>query len=327
MDAVFGAYVEALRRRRRAPVTIRDAEQVLRRLDRWLAGEGTTAADLDPLGCERYFDAQLSHYAVTTVRHQLSTVRAAYRYALRHNLAEHDPTVDVTLPRLPDVEPVTHTPDDLRAILAAVRSDREELLFFLLVFTGLRLSEAGTLLWEQIDDENNQIKLVGKAGKFRLVPLHPTLSQVLRTHRQRARPGQQHVFAGRHGRSLSNTTLNGVVLDTTSRAGLRGSATRSHTFRRTVATELYEQGVRRRVIEKIMGWAPRTTADRHYIRIADQTMQRAIRTLYQDDPITIRRSTPAAPLRLTPARSPVRFAGDLARLERLEQKYRLNSNG
>jgi hypothetical protein len=48
---------------------------------------------------------------------------------------------------------------------------------------------------------------------------------------------------------------------------------------------MYEQGVRGHVIDEIMGWAPRTVRDRHYVRIAPKMMHQAIRTLYQDDPI------------------------------------------
>jgi hypothetical protein len=47
---------------------------------------------------------------------------------------------------------------------------------------------------------------------------------------------------------------------------------------------MYEQGVRARVIERIMGWAPRQMYERHYLRVADQQMHEAIRSLYRDDP-------------------------------------------
>jgi len=48
---------------------------------------------------------------------------------------------------------------------------------------------------------------------------------------------------------------------------------------------MYEQGVRGHVIDEIMGWAPRTVRDRHYVRVAPKSMREAIRMLYQDDPI------------------------------------------
>jgi integrase len=325
MDALFAAYVDVLRRRRRARTTIRNAEAVLLRFDRWLASRGMTARTLGPSDCERYFDLQLDRYAISTVRHQLSTVRAAYRFGVRRELVDRDPTGEVLLPPLPDAEPVTYTNDELRAILAAVRSDREELLFFLLAFTGMRLFEAGALRWDQIDLPNDQIGVLGKGGKFRLVPVHPALHRTLDSHRRRARSGLPQVIPGRDGRPLSATTLHDTVLNLTSRAGLAGRKTTSHTFRRTVASELYEQGIRRHVIDKIMGWAPRTVAERHYIRIADHAMHTAIRTLYQEDPIAECTTSPPGNKSRTKPAHRRSLADDAADLRRLELKYAIST--
>jgi len=67
-------------------------------------------------------------------------------------------------------------------------------------------------------------------------------------------------------------------------------------------------GVREHVIDQIMGWAPRTVRDRHYIRIAPQTMRDAILTLYQDDPIC---DPPQAPIEPPPPTTTI--AEDLQR--------------
>jgi hypothetical protein len=85
---------------------------------------------------------------------------------------------------------------------------------------------------------------------------------------------------------------------------------------------MYENGVRARVIERIMGWAPRQMYERHYLRVADQLMHDAIRGLYGDDPICERQRYS---LRRSPCqwRSPSRrgwLAAEAAKLERLEQQ-------
>lgn len=98
-------------------------------------------------------------------------VRAAYRYGVRHDLVERDPTADVRLPWLPDLEPATYANTELKALHAAIRSEREEVAFFLFAFAGLRLGEVAGLRWAQVDFDRWQIRLTGKGGKFRLVPL------------------------------------------------------------------------------------------------------------------------------------------------------------
>jgi hypothetical protein len=66
---------------------------------------------------------------------------------------------------------------------------------------------------------------------------------------------------------------------------------------------MYEHGVRTRVIERIMGWAPRQMHERHYLRVADEPMREAILTLYHEDPISDRHT---AALALRPVESPKR---------------------
>ncbi len=284
MDVVFEAYLAALLRRRRSPLTLKANEHALRRLDSWLERQEIDAKVLGLLACERYFAEMLDDAAVSTVRRHLAIVRAAYRYGVRHELVERDPTGDVRLPRLPDSEPATYSNDELRAIFAAIRSEREEIVFFLFAFAGLRLCEAAELSWQEVDFERGQLKLIGKGGKLRLVPLHPVLARMLREHKRCARPGRAHVVGTIHDRRLAHRTWIETVRLLVERASVEIDGP-SHAFRRTVATVMHEQGVRTGVIDRVMGWAPRTVRERHYVRIAPQALRDAVLTPYRDDPI------------------------------------------
>ena len=320
MNSVFEAYADALERRRLAPSSIVSNLVALRNLDTWLNDHKIDAADLDPLTCERYFEEQLDEYHVTTLRHRLSIIRAAYRYGIRHNLARCDPTADVKLPRLTDKEPRVYTNDELRTILAAIRNSREERLFFLYAFTGIRQGEAVHLRWDQIDYGNEQIKLIGKGGKLRLIPLHPTLTAILHKHDL---PGRgDYIISARNGGRLSKScwylTARGLI----DRAGIKTRAP-AHTFRKTVATVMYEHGVRGHVIDGIMGWAPRTVRERHYIRVAPKAMHEAIRTLYQDDPICPKPSQTPLPAAHVSRSLPADLQRELSRLVELERELGL----
>lgn len=323
MDPLFETYLEALRRRRRSPLTLKANEHALRKLDAWLCEQRIAPPSLGLLACERYFAAMLDAAAVSTVRRHLAVVRAAYRYGLRHDLVERDPTGDVRLPRLPDSEPATYTNDELRAILAAVRSEREEVIFFLFAFAGLWLCEASELSWQEVDFDRQQLKLIGKGGKLRLVPLHPVLNQVLREQRLRARPGRAHVVGTIHDRRLAHRTWVETVRQLVARAGVEIDGP-SHAFRRTVATVMHEQGVRTAVIDRVMGWAPRTVRERHYVRIAPQSMRDAILSLYRDDPICPQQQAPPAAPRTAAEQRPSRWlARETERVARLEAELGL----
>jgi integrase len=320
MDAVFEAYIAAQRRRRCSPLTLKAIRHALGQTQRWLDEHELAASELGLLPCEEYFDGLLERQAVSTVRRHLAYVRAAYRYGVRHQLVDCDPTADVRLPRLPDHDPATYSNRQLRAIHAAIRNEREELVFFLFAFAGLRLGEVAALEWRQVEFERWQLRLAGKGGKLRLVPLHPAVTEVLREQRART-GGKERVLGTINGQPLSPNTLGRSVRATVDRAGVVVEQP-SHAFRRTVATVMYEHGVRALVIERIMGWAPRQMYERHYLRVADHAMHEAIRALYRDDPICDRQRRPPQPVAApaTSAEPAEWLAAETARLERIEQQ-------
>jgi integrase len=322
MDAIFEAYLAAQGRRRCSPLTMKAIRHALGQTQRWLDAQELAACELGLLACEEYFDELLERQAVSTVRRHLAYVRAAYRYGVRHELVARDPTADVRLPRLPDHDPVTYSNEQLRQLHAAIRNEREQLVFFLFAFAGLRLGEVAGLEWGQVELKRWQLRLAGKGGKLRLVPLHPALSELLRERRARS-GGRERVLGSINGQRLAANTLGRSVRALVDRAGIEVEQP-SHAFRRTVATVMYENGVRARVIERIMGWAPRQMYERHYLRVADEAMHDAIRGLYRDDPICDRQQQTLQP-RAVEARAtePMPWlATETARLELLEQQLR-----
>jgi len=278
LNEPFAAYAASHRRRRSAPLTIKAVEHALTTAQRWLDNNHLDPCELTLLDCEGYFDELLERQAVSTVRRQLAYLRAAYRYGIRHGLVASGPTAEVRLPRLPDLDPQTYTVPQLNEIKAAIQNEREHTSFHLLAFAGLRLVELASLRWGDVNLVDEQIHLTGKGGKFRLVPLHPVLRDVLVERASTARHTE--VLPGAHGHALVPTTLGRDIRALVTRAGVEIDSP-SHAFRRTIATTMYEHGVRTRVIERIMGWAPRRMHERHYLRIADHQMREAILTLYR----------------------------------------------
>jgi integrase len=145
---------------------------------------------------------------------------------------------------------------------------------------------------------------------------------------QRARSGRREQVLGTiNGQRLAANTLGRSVRAIVDRAGVEVEQP-SHAFRRTVATVMYENGVRARVIERIMGWAPRQMYERHYLRVADQQMHEAIRGLYRDDPICERQQRALQPVAVptTTAEPSTWLAAETAKLERLERRLGLRAS-
>ena len=272
MHLIFQQYEERLTRRGAKASTLRN----LRRTATLFEESG-----LDPLTAR---DWQLEEWLAglpvspRTTRLHMENLSAVYGYAVKRGVLERDPTDDVRLPREPDEEPKILENAELRRLLGLARNEEDDLLAHLAIYTGLRKMELQNLKWEDCTPTTITVRR-GKGDKLRHVPVHPALSDVLLRSEARG----EYVLRGRYSHQPISPTGIQNRLDR-----LRGDIDCSfHDFRRTVATSLAENGVAERIIDKILGWAPRTVRARHYVRVADASMQEAILRLYADDPLVI----------------------------------------
>lgn len=279
MDAMFEQFLERQGRLDRDPKTIALTRQVLGQFEEHLEVVGVAPAEVESWVVEEYVLGK--RVARETKRHHLVYIGAAYRYARRRRQVAHDPTEGIQLPTVPDREPKIIPPDDLRALYAAIRGRRDEMGFHLLAYAGLRRTEAAKMREEHVDLDGHTLRVNGKQGKFRLVPIHPALWDVL----ERRLDGIDHrpLLRGRGIQQVNPTYFGMQMTELATRAGVEATP---HDFRRTVASSLYRNGVQADTIDRLMGWAPRTVRSRYYLNVADDQLQSAILRLYQDSPIS-----------------------------------------
>lgn len=281
---VFEQYADRLQRRvakgEASANSVRGFLDAARRLDRWLETEGLTAESATFTTLEEYFDTL--PLATSSRGTHLRQIKAAYNYAIRRGTLRHNPALDLTIPEEESGEPKIISGGCLREIKERIVYERDWIFFFLLAYTGMRRSEIRGLVWDDGRDlgsvvrlEQQTIRVFGKGRKTRLVPIHPALGEVLTEHRRE--PG---AFV------VPSNGRNGVAIDTIQEMSKRLSAKYTpHDYRRTVSTSLRRNGVDMGVIDRIMGWAPRTVFRRYYDNVADGELHRAILKLYADDPI------------------------------------------
>lgn len=245
-------------------------------IEEWLAGLRVPRTKGDGVQISAKDGRRKGCLSARTVRLHYENLSAAYNYAVHRRMLPASPCEAVRLPREPDKEPRILTNAELRHILGNCITAEQELMISTLAYTGMRRGEVRNLRWEDIAPTTITVR-EGKGGKLRHVPVHPALGELIVTHEPK--PG--YVFPGRNGEARSESSLFYVL------EKVRGDVLCTmHDFRRTVATQLAEHEVPMNVIDKIMGWAPRTVGSRYYIRTADLKMQEAILRLYADDPIT-----------------------------------------
>lgn len=258
------AYMAWLQGRGASPATMRAYAADLRQLDRWLAAAGTRPEDADDLAMRR-FAAHLGtlRYAPATAARKLSAARGAYAFMLDRGIISRNPAALVPGPRRVKKLPATFSEPEVERLLdrppvPEPRRLRDRAMIELLYGCGLRAAEACGLEIADVDADEGIVRVTGKGGKDRVVPLGGAAAGALRRYLDEGRPAlgatqTGRVFVSVRGRPLCPSDVRRAVRRELAAAGL---AQRSpHAFRHTFATHLLEHGADLRSIQHLLGHA------------------------------------------------------------------------
>ncbi|MEV7802350.1 site-specific tyrosine recombinase XerD [Microbispora sp. NPDC088329] len=215
----------------------------------------------------------------------VSAVRGLHRFALREGVAGHDPAHEVRPPRQLRRLPKAITVAEVERLIAACGPEesplalRNRALLEVLYGTGARISEAVGLAVDDVpagpDNVEEQVRLRGKGGRTRIVPLGRFARQALDAYLVRARPG-----LSAHGRGTPALFLNArggrltrqgaweVLQAAAERAGLSGVS--PHMLRHSFATHLLDGGADVRVVQELLGHASVTTTQVYTLVTVDK---------------------------------------------------------
>ncbi|HAM24231.1 MAG TPA: site-specific tyrosine recombinase XerD, partial [Actinobacteria bacterium] len=211
--------------------------------------------------------------AESSVSRTLAAVRGLHRFAVDEGLVSSDAARSVPSPRPARRLPKALAVDEVAAILQSAGSGddpavalRDAALLELLYATGARVSEAVAL---DVDDiaAPSVVRLRGKGGKERLVPVGRLAQEALEAYLVRGRPplmaaarpaGGAPLFVGRRGARLSRQAAWAVIRSAAQRAGVTSEVS-PHTLRHSFATHLLDGGADVRVVQELLGHASVTT--------------------------------------------------------------------
>lgn len=204
-------------------------------------------------------------YSARTVARTLSSVRSFHRFLLREGAVEHDPATGVIQPKLPRALPHPLPLDDVTRLLdapdpATTVGLRDRAILELLYGAGLRISELVGLDVDDVDLEEGFLRVLGKGGKEREVPLGRYGRDAAQAYLTRARPSfasgssRAAFFLNQRGGRLSRQSCARLLATYVERSGIRRHVT-LHTLRHSFATHLLEGGADVRVVQELLGHA------------------------------------------------------------------------
>lgn len=211
--------------------------------------------------------------ARSTLARRAASVRTFCRWATRSGRMTQDPSLRLVAPKrhatLPDVLAAKHAEALLE--IAAVASDdedpihiRDRAVLELLYATGIRVGELAALDLDDVDDERQVVRVVGKGDKERTVPFGAPAREALEQWRRIGRPqvtGEMSgpaLFLGRRGRRVDPRQVRSAVhalLEHVPDAPDLGP----HGLRHSAATHLLEGGADLRVVQELLGHASLAT--------------------------------------------------------------------
>ncbi|GAA1785594.1 site-specific tyrosine recombinase XerD [Agromyces lapidis] len=217
--------------------------------------------------------------ATSSIARVLSAVRGLHRFLAEEGEIEADVSKELRPPKLPTRLPKAIPVEDVAALIAAAGGEepvelRDQALLELLYATGARVSEAVSLNVDDLIDEE-VVRLFGKGGKQRVVPLGSYARRAIDAYLVRARPifsarGQATpaLFLGVRGRRMSRQAAWDAITAAAERAGLETSVS-PHTLRHSFATHLLEGGADVRVVQELLGHSSVATTQIYTLVTAD----------------------------------------------------------
>ncbi len=212
----------------------------------------------------------------------LSSVRGFFRYQLREGVLETDPTLDIESPRLGRPLPKSLSEEAVDALLAApdpgdTLEARDRTMLELLYACGLRVSELVGLQMSQVNLNQGVVRIIGKGGKERLVPMGEEALSVLQEYLRTTRmvllknvPSEV-VFPSRRGTQMTRQAFWYRIKIYGQRAGI-SSKLSPHTLRHAFATHLLNHGADLRVVQLLLGHSDLTTTQ-IYTHVARERLQ------------------------------------------------------
>jgi integrase/recombinase XerD len=242
-------------------------------------GEADVAAFLAGL---REGDEDHAPLSATSAGRAVVAVRGLHRFAHREGLAPGDPAREVKPPtpvrRLPKAISVAEVERLLDAAGAPGTPSalRDRALLELLYGTGARISEAVGLVVDDLERGTGLVRLDGKGGKQRIVPVGSYATRAVEAYLVRGRPalaqrghGDPALFLNARGSRLSRQSAWTVLQAAAGRAGLSVRVS-PHTLRHSYATHLLDGGADVRVVQELLGHASVATTQVYTLVTVDR---------------------------------------------------------
>lgn len=183
----------------------------------------------------------------------------------------------IKIPRLKEEQKIlaTFTEDQINAILTFKpkrnNQTRAHMVSCLLLDTGLRISEGLSITKQDCDLDNLVIKVLGKGGKHRLVPMSDELRKII--YRHWSKHPHTILFSTRNGTTLTVRNFFREFKQLCGKLGIQGVRCSPHTLRHTFAVNYLRRGGNLEFLGRILGHSSILTTQKYLRSLGVEDLQ------------------------------------------------------
>ena len=248
--------------------------------------------DIDSVKITQFLvDLKRAKLAAASINRIESTLRTFFKYLqLEHGIA--DPTLEIESSKVARKLPKALSVEEIIKLIAATLHEgqpitlRDQTMVELLYSSGARVSEliginVGDIsLVDSAEGEITTLKLRGKGGKERVVPLGAFATKAIDEYKTRIRPelaaksskANSALFLNSRGGRITRQSAWNIVLKAAESAGISQKVS-PHVFRHSYATHLLDGGADIRVVQELLGHASVTTTQIYTLITIDRVRE------------------------------------------------------
>lgn len=213
---------------------------------------------------------QKFNYKKSTIARKIASLRTFYKFLYREKRSDSNPAMSLNAPKRAKSLPKFLTPFEVEQILNNINIEtpagfRNKAILELLWATGMRVSELSGLNFEDLNLEENEIRVFGKGAKERIILVTDRAKSFLERYIKTARPiiakgyavsenEDSPVFINSTGFRLQTQSIRKAINEVVDKIQLPKHVT-PHVFRHSFATHLIENGADLRVVQELLGHA------------------------------------------------------------------------
>ncbi len=249
----------------------------------WLMKQDVTLMETNQANIQQYLAVKFPECKPRSIGRLIASLRRFYRYCLRENLIDIDPTLQIESPKLPRSLPKSLNEQEVEELLNAPDINqpiglRDRAMLELIYASGLRVSELVTISVNEVSTQDGVVRVTGKGSKTRLVPMGEEAADWIVRYIKYGRP------------EILQNKMSDALFVTTRAAGMTRQAfwylikryaliagidkpMSPHVLRHAFATHLLNHGADLRVVQMLLGHSDISTTQ-IYTHVARERLKK-----------------------------------------------------